>query len=75
MNPTPNLDCVFPLSTGSSERARLRAPSLLSGLDFAPGSVLEDFSFMRDWASRRVEAARASCAVPVNNHGHGARAM
>lgn len=55
MNPTPELDRVFPLSAGSSERARLRAPRLLSGFKITSGFVMGNRAFMRAWAARRAQ--------------------
>jgi hypothetical protein len=59
MNPTPELDRVFPLSSGSTERARLRAPRVLSSLSVTPGVVLGHRAFMRAWAARRAALAQS----------------
>lgn len=55
MNPNPELDRVFPLSAGSSERARLRAPRLLSGTKITSSFVMGNRAFMRAWAARRAK--------------------
>jgi hypothetical protein len=67
MNPTPELDRVFPLSGGSEERARLRAPRVLTGINLTPGGVLGHRAFMRAWAARRAaKAFAASSQAPAN---------
>jgi hypothetical protein len=62
MNPTPDLDRVFPLSGGSAEPARLRAPHVLATINVTPALVMGNRAFMRAWAARRL-AARASAAA------------
>jgi len=56
MNPTPELDRVFPLSAGSSERPRLQAPRVLSGIKVTSGFVMGNRAFMRAWAARRAKS-------------------
>lgn len=59
MNPTPDLDRVFPLSGGSSERARLRAPRLSLLVKSMPGVVLGHSAFLRTCVGRRALAQGA----------------
>jgi hypothetical protein len=54
MNPTPDLERVFPLCGGSPEPARLRAPLVLPSITIIPGSVMGNRAFMRRWAARRA---------------------
>ena len=54
MNPNPELDRIFPLSSGSAERARLRAPRLFLGTRPLPSIVMGNRAFMRTWAARRI---------------------
>lgn len=69
MQPTPQLDRVFPLCGGSSERARLRAPRLPLLVKPTPGGVLGHRAFMRAWAARR--AARSTGNLPVPPEARG----
>ena len=66
MNPTPELDRVFPLSGGSAEPARLRAPRVLASINVTPSLVMGNRAFMRAWAARRI-AARASAASAASS--------
>jgi hypothetical protein len=54
MNPTSNLEREFPLSGGSTERQRLRAPRLFPGINVTGCGVLGNAAFMRAWAARRA---------------------
>src|SRR5262249_13741535 len=54
MPPFPEVDRPFPLSSGSSERMRLRAPHLLAATDAAPSFVMGNRAFIRMWAARRA---------------------
>ena len=54
MKPTPELDRIFPLSIGSSERARLRPPPLLPTANELPGSVMTDHTYMWAWSGTRA---------------------
>ena len=65
MNPATELDRVFPLSAGSSERPRLRAPLVLSGLKVSPGIVMGNRAFMRTWAARRAKILASASVRPV----------
>jgi hypothetical protein len=60
MNATPELDYVFPLSSGSSERTALRAPRLPSLARSSLATVMSNRAFMRTWAARRAAVARAA---------------
>ena len=53
MNPTPELERIFPLCGGSSEPPRLRAPRVLPSITVTPGIVLGHRAFLRTWAARR----------------------
>ncbi len=65
MKPHLELDRVFPLSAGSSERARLRAPRLSAGFRFSPvGGIMSNHAFLRTWAVRRAQLARAAHPLP-----------
>lgn len=66
MKTTPELDRVFPLSGGSTERPALRAPRLGSLVrpTTSPGAVMGNRAFMRTWAARRAAAAAARDARP-----------
>jgi hypothetical protein len=57
MNPTPDLDRVFPLSGGSAQPPRLRAPNALPAFGGATSFVMGNRAFMRTWAARRIAAA------------------
>ena len=57
MKSLTELDGVFPLSAGSSERAALHAPRLAGNLAVTPGLVLGHSAFMRAWAARRLKTA------------------
>ena len=63
MNPTPELDRIFPLCGGSSEPPRLRAPRVLPNITVTPGIVLGNRAFMRTWAARRAAHVARACAV------------
>ncbi|MSU49975.1 MAG: hypothetical protein EXS37_12965 [Opitutus sp.] len=56
MKTTPDLDRVFPLSGGSSERPALRAPRLPSLIKNLPGIVTGHRAFLRPWTVRRASA-------------------
>ena len=56
MNPTPDLDRVFPLSGGSSERPALRAPRLSSLVKGVPGIVMVHRAYIRTWTVRRMKS-------------------
>lgn len=61
MNPTtPDLDRVFPLCGGSSERARLRAPRLFLGSHVTPRLVMGHGAFLR-----ALNGRRAATSAPV----------
>ena len=51
------LDRVFPLSGGSSERPALHAPRLAASIPAQPGIVLDHSALMRAWAARRAKIA------------------
>jgi hypothetical protein len=73
MNITPQLDRVFPLSGGSSERPALRAPRLGSLVRPSSGLVMGNRAFMRAWAARRA-ATRATAdamASPLQHQNAG----
>jgi len=71
MNPNPELDRIFPLSSGSAERARLRAPRLFLGTRPLPSVVMGNRAFMRTWAARRIarQVAEPSAANPQSISG------
>ncbi len=74
MNPTSELDRVFPLSTGSSERARLKAPRLFPGIKATSGFVMGNRAFRRAWAGRRAAIAHALSSQPIAERGPSDRA-
>jgi hypothetical protein len=59
---TPNPERVFPLSTGSFERAPLRAPRLSVNSRPVSGAVM-DHRASGGWALRRMAQAAASAAA------------
>jgi hypothetical protein len=54
MNHPTEVDRVFPLSTGSSEPARLKAPRVFPAVSVTPGFVMGNRAFLRTWAGRRL---------------------
>ena len=56
MKNTPDLERVFPLSGGSSERPSLRAPRLPLLVKSIPGVVMGNRAFIRTWAARRANS-------------------
>lgn len=65
MKPTPELDRIFPLSIGSSERARLRPPPLRATAQELPGSVMTDHTYMWAWIGSRAGLSGVSFPPPT----------
>lgn len=58
MKTHPQLDRVFPLSQGSSERLPIRPPRINVRPEMAPVSSFNTSAFLRAWAARRAQLAR-----------------
>jgi hypothetical protein len=63
MKPTPDLERVFPLSSGSFERPVLRPPQLASAPRFTLPVATGNHAFLRAWAARRAAVRAAAYAA------------
>lgn len=64
MNPTCQLEPVFPLSGGSQPRPQLRAPRLPTLVAAPAGPVLGPEEFRRAWAGSRRPGMPLGAATP-----------
>lgn len=64
MNPTRQLDPVFPLSGGSQPRPPLRAPRLPALVAAPAVPVLGHHAFLRAWAGGRRRGTALGVATP-----------
>ena len=66
MNPNPDLERVFPLSGGSTERVALHAPRIIATTQAIPGFVMGNRAFMRTWAGRRALQSMSTMPAPMS---------